>query len=257
MLSLTFLQFDLFWESPEKNRLKIDTLLEEHKPETDVIVLPEMFTTGFTMRSAEFTETMDGKTIHWLRYNARKWNAVFTGSIIISERNSYYNRMIWMFPDGSFQYYDKRHLFRMGEEHMTFSAGSEKLLVNYKGWRFRPLICYDLRFPVWSRNRDDYDILIYIANWPGSRKEVWKSLLVARALENQCYVLGLNRIGTDGKGISYAGDSMLIDPRGIVMSKTKAYKETVETVKISLEKLQDFCEKFPVHLDADDFSIHH
>jgi predicted amidohydrolase len=209
------------------------------------------------MHSAEFAETIEGKTMQWLRYNARKWNALFTGSIIIAEGNSYYNRLIWMLPDGSFHYYDKRHLFRMGEEHMAFSAGSKKLLVNYKEWRFRPLICYDLRFPVWSRNRNDYDMLIYIANWPESRREVWKSLLVARALENQCYVIGLNRIGTDGKGISYSGDSMLIDPRGIVISKTKAYTESVETVKISLKNLQDFREKFPAYLDADDFSIHY
>lgn len=144
----------------------------------------------------------------------------------------------------------------MGEENRAFTAGSEKLLVDFKGWKFRPLICYDLRFPVWSRNRNDYDVLIYVANWPESRREVWKTLLKARALENQCYVLGLNRIGTDGKGISYAGDSMLIDARGHVISKTKAYEESVETVKISLEELEDFREKFPVHLDADDFSLH-
>ncbi len=256
MLSVTFLQFDLFWESPEKNRLKIDALLEDHKPESDIIVLPEMFTTGFTMNSADLAETMEGKTMVWLRANAARWDAVFTGSIIVKEGDSFYNRLIWMPPDDGLQYYDKRHLFRMGEEHRAFASGSEKLITDFKGWRFRPLICYDLRFPVWSRNRNDYDVLIYIANWPESRREVWKSLLIARALENQCYVLGLNRVGTDGKNISYSGDSLLIDPRGEILSKTKAYEESVETVKISLEELQDFRKKFPVYLDADNFSIY-
>lgn len=255
MLSISFFQFDLSWESPVDNRLKIDALLDTCKPETDLIVLPEMFSTGFTMNSIELAEDMAGETIHWLRNNARKWNAVFTGSIIIEENAHYYNRLIWMMPDGKLQYYDKKHLFRMGEEHQAFTAGSEILFVKYKGWRFRPLICYDLRFPVWSRNRNDYDMLIYIANWPESRREVWKTLLIARALENQCYVLGVNRIGTDGKGISYSGDSMIIDPRGKILSNSKPYTESLETVKISLDELQDFREKFPVHLDADEFSI--
>ncbi len=255
MFSISFLQFNLNWESPVDNRLKIDALLDTCKPETDLIVLPEMFSTGFTMNSAELAEDMAGETIHWLRNNARKWNAVFTGSIIVEEDAHYYNRLIWMMPDGKLQYYDKKHLFRMGDEHQAFTAGSEKLFVKYKDWRFRPLICYDLRFPVWSRNRNDYDILVYIANWPESRREVWKILLIARALENQCYVLGVNRIGTDGKGISYSGDSMLIDPRGKILSNSKPYKESLETVKISLDELQDFREKFPVHLDADEFSV--
>ncbi len=255
MLSISFLQFDLSWESPVDNCLKIDTLLDTCKPETDLIVLPEMFSTGFTMNSAELAEDMAGETIHWLRNNARKWNAVFTGSIIVEEDAHYYNRLIWMMPDGKLQYYDKKHLFRMGKEHQVFTAGSEKLFVKYKGWRFRPLICYDLRFPVWSRNRNDYDMLIYIANWPESRREVWKTLLIARALENQCYVLGVNRIGTDANGISYSGDSMIIDPRGKLLSNSKPYTESLETVIISLDELQDFREKFPVHLDADEFSI--
>ncbi len=255
MLSITFLQLDLSWESPLDNRLKIDSLLDAYKPDTELIVLPEMFSTGFTMNSARLAETTNGETINWLRNNARKWNTAFTGSIIVKENAGFFNRLIWMTPDGKFQFYDKKHLFRMGEEHQAFAAGSEKLIVNYKGWRFRPLICYDLRFPVWSRNRNDYDVLIYVANWPESRREVWKALLIARALENQCYVLGVNRIGVDANAISYSGDSMLIDSRGKIISATKPYEESLETVKISLNELNEFREKFPVHLDADEFSM--
>ena len=253
MLSITFLQFDLSWEFPAENRFKVDALLDAHQPDTELIVLPEMFTTGFTMNSADLAESMDEETILWLRNNARKWNAVFSGSIIVKEDTGFFNRLIWMAPDGKFQFYDKKHLFRMGEEHRVFAAGSEKLIVNFKGWRFRPLICYDLRFPVWSRIQNDYDVLIYVANWPESRREVWKALLIARALENQCYVLGVNRIGVDGKGVSYSGDSMLINPRGKLISTTRPYEESLETVEISLKDLNEFREKFPVHLDADEF----
>ncbi|MFW5978879.1 MAG: nitrilase-related carbon-nitrogen hydrolase, partial [Bacteroidia bacterium] len=167
----------------------------------------------------------------------------------------YYNRMISQLPDGEFFTYDKRHLFRMGEENNHYTAGSKRVIFNYKEWRICPLICYDLRFPVWSRNRGDYDLLIYVANWPESRRHVWKTLLVARALENQVYVVGVNRIGKDGQNIPYAGDSMIIDPKGRIISETKPYEENIETRELSLKSLNEFREKFPVGKDADYFEI--
>ena len=254
-LKLSILQFDLIWEDASANLQAIDSLVVGKLDHTDVLVLPEMFTTGFTMSPSGVAETMDGESVGWMKRRAREWNIVLAGSLVIKENKQNSNRFLWVTPNGDIQYYDKKHLFRMGEENQHYSAGKKKLITRLSEWRFRPLICYDLRFPVWSRNKSDYDVLLYVANWPASRRHVWKSLLLARALENQAYVVGVNRIGKDGNGISYHGDSMIIDPRGNVISKTQPDTESFETVSLSLNELKAFRDKFPVSMDADEFQL--
>ncbi len=254
-LNLSILQLDLIWEDVSLNLKKIDSLVAGKLHNTDILILPEMFTTGFTMTPSAVGESMNGESVKWMKQRAREWNIVLAGSLVITEKKQNFNRFLWLTPNGEIQYYDKRHLFRMGEENEHYSAGKQKLITKLDEWRFRPLICYDLRFPVWSRNRSDYDILIYVANWPASRRHVWKSLLLARALENQSYVIGVNRIGKDGNGVLYYGDSMIIDPRGNVLSKTQPNTESFETVSLSLNELIDFRKKFPVSMDADEFRL--
>ncbi|GAH46906.1 unnamed protein product [marine sediment metagenome] len=255
-LKITIVQANIHWENKKENMEMFSHMIRNMAQHTDLVILPEMFSTGFSMKPALLSEHVNGPTVHWMDEIAREHNAVVTGSIIFSEKNKFLNRLIWMPPEGDYDYYDKRHLFRMGEENQRYSAGNRKLITNWKGWRFRPLVCYDLRFPVWSRNINDYDMLIYIANWPEARRKVWKSLLVARALENQAYVVGVNRVGVDGRDISYAGESMIVGPRGNIVSKISAHKESIETVSLSLDDLITFREKFPVHLDADNFRIY-
>ncbi|MBE9510069.1 MAG: amidohydrolase [Bacteroidetes bacterium] len=254
-LKITIVQTNIHWENKNENMEMFSHIIRDMVQHTDLVILPEMFSTGFSMRPSLMAEAINGPTVSWMGEIAREHNTVVTGSIIISEKNKFLNRLIWMPPDGNLKYYDKRHLFRMGEENQHYSGGSRKLITNWKGWRFRPLVCYDLRFPVWSRNRNEYDMLIYVANWPEARRKVWKNLLVARALENQAYVVGVNRVGIDGRDISYAGESMIINPRGNIVSEISAYDESVETMSLSLNELIAFREKFPVHLDADDFRI--
>lgn len=254
-LHITAIQTSLFWESPEKNRQHFNSILSTID-NTDVIVLPEMFTTGFTMNTANVFEEMDGVSVEWIKQKAKEKNACITGSLIIKENNSYYNRMIWAEPDGKVSCYDKRHLFRMAEEHQSFSGGKERVIVNYKGWRILLQVCYDLRFPVFSRNKNDYDIAIYVANWPMARNSAWKTLLQARAIENLSYVIGVNRIGEDGKSIPYSGDSAIIDFKGNYIQQAKAQEEAIISAQLSHQELVDFREKFPAHLDADNFTIH-
>ncbi|MFP4042117.1 MAG: amidohydrolase [Bacteroidales bacterium] len=254
-MKVTIVQTDIIWENAKKNLELLTKKLDSLKQQTDLIVLPEMFTTGFSMTPERLAEKPVGKTQQWMEKIAKDQDAAILGSLIIQEGSNYYNRMISQLPDGEFFTYDKRHLFRMGEENNHYTAGSKRVIFNYKEWRIHPLICYDLRFPVWSRNRGDYDLLIYVANWPESRRHVWKTLLVARALENQVYVVGVNRIGKDGQNISYAGDSMIIDPKGRIISETKPNEENIETRELSLKSLNEFREKFPVGKDADYFEI--
>ena len=254
-MKVTLIQTSLFWEDRDRNLDMFSEKLSGLQQKTDLIVLPEMFTTGFSMNPESLAETMNDRTFHWMKDKAGSKNAVVMGSIIIKEGDSYYNRLISMFPDGEYHIYDKRHLFRMGEENKHYKAGSQKVIINYGEWRIRPLVCYDLRFPVWSRNRDDYDLLIYVANWPESRRHVWRNLLVARALENQVYVIGLNRIGKDGQDLTYSGDSMVVDPKGKIISNTEPHTESIETIEISLKFLNEFRDKFPVGEDADDFEL--
>lgn len=254
-LTVSYIQPNIYWKDKDRNLNMFDKIIGRLPDITDLIILPEMFSTGFIIKPASVAEEMNGKTVNWMSRAAMQKNAVVTGSVVIKEDNCYYNRLIWMKPVGKSEYYDKRHLFRMGEENEDYSTGDKKLITKLKQWRIRPLICYDLRFPVWSRNKNDYDILLYLANWPEARRKVWKNLLVARALENQAFVVGVNRVGIDGRNISYAGDSMIVDPKGNIVSKIEAYNESFETKTLLLSDLISFREKFPVHLDADDFRI--
>ena len=212
-LKVTIIQPDIIWENPGENLTKYSTTIAA-AGKTDLVILPEMFTTGFSMNSENLYELMDGPTVNWMKYTAKFNKTAIIGSLIIKENGKIYNRAVWVFPDGSVSYYDKRHLFTMGQEHLHYASGKEKLLVEYKGWRICPLICYDLRFPVWSRNTDNIDLLIYVANWPAVRSQVWKTLLLARAIENQVFCMGVNRTGIDGYGIKYSGDSAFIDAKG-------------------------------------------
>lgn len=254
-LRVSLLQTTLIWEDPDENRKNLERKLAPVE-DTDVIILPEMFTTGFSMHPEALAEMPAGNTLAWMQKMASEKDALLIGSIIVIDQEHYYNRLYAVFPDGSFRFYDKRHLFRMGEENEHYTAGKEKVILEYKSWKIFPLVCYDLRFPVWSRNQhNNYDLLIYIANWPGSRNKVWKTLLEARALENQAYVAGVNRVGTDGTGLSYSGDSRMIDPKGTIISNIPAEKEFIETIDLSKQTLEDFRQKFPAWMDADSFKI--
>jgi len=254
-LKLSIFQTALQWHQPEANRAHFEELILALDEPTDVIVLPEMFSTGFTMDAENQAETMDGETVAWMREMAARKGAVICGSVVIEDEGDYYNRFIWMRADGSLATYDKRHLFRMAKEDAHYSAGVRRVVVELEGWRICPQVCYDLRFPVWSRNRNDYDLLIYVANWPSARRTSWQTLLRARAMENLCYVAGVNRVGTDGNDIAYSGDSAVCDYVGRDLV-SRADEPLVATVSLDCEKLERFRKKFPAHLDADDFTIH-
>jgi len=253
-MKVTIIQSNIIWEDVHTNLKqfsnKIDTITEQ----TDLIVLPEMFATGFSMKPdlfANFEQTQ----VEWLKNQANKKKAVIVAGVITNKNNDYFNSLIWMQPNGEYTVYNKKHLFTFAGEDKFYKAGNKLLTTRINNWKIRPLICYDLRFPVWSRNQKDYDILIYIANWPERRSNAWKTLLKARAIENQCYVIGVNRIGDDGNNISHSGNSAIINPKGNVISKTKAHQESVETISLNLEELNTFRKKFPVANDADDFII--
>ncbi len=256
-LRVALVQADLHWEDPLANLNMFDEFLMDLKDKADLVILPEMFTTGFSMNSRKLAEKMSGVSVRWMLDKAEYLNAVVAGSMIIKEGDGYYNRLLWVYPDRSLEWYDKRHLFRMGGENKFYDAGKQRLVVDYKGWRINPLICYDLRFPVWSRNRNDVDMLIYVANWPASRKQAWTILLKARAIENQVFVAGVNRVGSDGEGVIYQGDTQLINPRGDVITGFDLSYPGVTIAEISPEELTSFRKKFPVVNDADDFVINH
>ncbi|KAA5549191.1 amidohydrolase [Adhaeribacter rhizoryzae] len=254
-LSVTLVQTSLHWHDAAANREMLAQKLVGLTEPTDLIVLPEMFTTGFSMEASLLAEKTDGTTLNWLQEQAAKYNAVITGSLIIEENGKYFNRLIWMRPNGSFEHYDKRHLFRMADEHQVYTAGTSRLLVTLKEWRICPLVCYDLRFPVWSRNTGpDYDLLLYVANWPAKRNLAWKTLLPARAIENLAYVVGVNRVGEDSKGIIYSGDSAAYGPTGEVIWQQHE-TEAIQTIKLSQATLQAYRQAFPAYLDADAFSL--
>lgn len=260
-MKITLVQTALFWEDREKNISHFSKLIDSVKEQTDVIVLPEMFTTGFTMKPEQVAETNE-ETLSWLKQKAKEKNAIMTGSVSVKDNENFFNRLYWAEPSGKYQTYDKRHLFRIGKEDAHYTAGTKKIIVSVNDWKICPLICYDLRFPVWSRNRFnkttctwDYDVLIYIANWPEVRNYPWKQLLIARAIENQCYVVGVNRIGSDGNNIPHTGDSVVINPRGEIISHTKANEESVETVSLDKNYLEEFRKIFPVGMDADEFGL--
>lgn len=253
-LSVSIIQSALHWHDAAANRAHFDALIADIQTPTDLIVLPEMFTTGFTMDAAACAETMNGDTVAWMKLLAQDFKVTLCGSLIVEERGCYYNRLIWASPDGGVRHYDKRHLFRMVNEHEHFSAGSERPVFELGGWRVRPLICYDLRFPVWSRGIDEFDLMVVVANWPVARQSAWQVLLPARAVENQCYVAGVNRIGRDGNDIRYAGESGVIDYLGKPVVGC-ADQPCTETVSLSGAALERYRKKFPAWLDADRFTI--
>lgn len=254
-VSVTLVQTDLVWEDKIRNLSNFSRILNDLDEPTDLVVLPEMFTTGFSMNAPLLAEEMNGPAVQWLSESAASLGSVVAGSVIIREQGKYFNRLIWMRPDGSYDFYDKRHLFRMADEKKFYTPGSQRRVVGIKGWRFCPLICYDLRFPVWSRNRGDYHVLLYVANWPEPRRETWSCLLRARAIENQAYVIGLNRIGSDGNNIAYSGDSVVLDPKGTALSRIRSHEDTVETLRLSFQDLFEFRESFPAAMDADEFKL--
>ncbi|MCW4151933.1 amidohydrolase [Halomonas sp. 18H] len=262
-LRTTLVQCDLRWEDPEANcRMLEATLGELGSADTDLIVLPEMFATGFTMNSREMAEPMEhSATVAWMQDQARQRGCVITGSVAVTASGEHYNRLVWARPDGSMLSYDKRHLFRMAGEHERYAMGDDRVIVELKGFRILLSVCYDLRFPVWLRQQAssdqhfEYDALLCVANWPAPRRHAWRVLLQARAIENLCPVIGVNRVGKDAKGLGYAGDSMLIDARGEPLIDEPRDQAFVMTGRLSLDELQAFREKFPAWMDADDFTL--
>jgi predicted amidohydrolase len=256
-LKITIFQGYLFWENTDKNLQNISLRLSGGiREKTDLIILPEMFSTGFTMDAEKLAEPMEGKTMQWMFKTAQQYDCVVTGSIIIEEDNRFYNRLIWMRPDGTYNHYDKRHLFALGKEHNTYTPGNKKLFVELNGWVICPVICYDLRFPVWLRNvgENPYDLLIVVANWPERRALHWRTLLPARAVENQTYVIGVNRVGHDGNEVYHSGDSTCIDPNGNVVYY-KRDEDDVYTFSIIADEVKKARRALPFLKDADGFEI--
>lgn len=252
-LKVAAIQSDLYWESTGKNLDMFSRKIESIE-DVDLIVLPEMFNTGFTMNVDELAESMDGISFHWLKNQAVKNNAVVTGSIIIKEEEKYFNRMIWMKPDESFDIYDKRHLFTMANEHQYFTPGNIRKVVTLKSWRILINVCYDLRFPVWSRSIGDYDAMVYIANWPNKRSHHWSALLRARAIENQSYLIGVNRYGTDGNDFYYSGNSVILNPLGETLAEAND-EENILISDLKIEVLNKTRSSLPFLADRDSFKI--
>ncbi|MDY6791022.1 MAG: amidohydrolase [Thermodesulfobacteriota bacterium] len=255
-LKITLIQTKPVWEDINDNLALFDEKILRISEKTDLIILPEMFTTGFSMNAANLAQDMNGSSIKWLQEKSKKTNADITGSIIIKSGGKYFNRLLWAKPDGHLFAYDKKHLFRFAGEDKVYSAGDKNITVELNGWKIRPSICYDLRFPVWTRNiKNRYDVAIFIANWPETRSMHWKSLLQARAIENQCYVIGVNRVGTDGNDLFYSGDSSVIDPRGKIIFQQHD-EECTYTTALSFHLLEDYRKAFPAWMDADHEMVH-
>ncbi|HMJ47191.1 MAG TPA: amidohydrolase [Ferruginibacter sp.] len=264
-LTISTIQTNLLWEERSANLRLLEQKIAAIPEKTEIVVLPEMFSTGFSMQTKLLAETMEGETVQWMKRVSRENGIILTGSVIIEEGGNYYNRLIWMLPNGEYGHYDKRHLFAYAEEDKHYSPGNKRLIASVKGWKINLLVCYDLRFPVWARQAPpssgrgeggevEYDVLIYVANWPERRSHAWKTLLCARAIENQCYVVGVNRVGTDGNNIYYSGNSLIIDPMGQVLYHM-ADEEDVFTITLQKEKLEEVRSKFPFWKDSDDFRI--
>lgn len=254
IITVCLVQPEMVWEHVNANLELLDEMLGQIPGRTDLIILPETFSTGFTMQADRFAEGTDGKGIAWMQKVAKEKEAYVTGSLIINDNGSIYNRLFWVSPDGIEGHYNKRHLFRMGREDEHFIPGESRPVFTIGGFRFMPQICYDLRFPVFSRNRGDYDVLFYVANWPAPRQHVWETLTRARAIENQAYVLGVNRVGVDGLGVDHAGGTCAIDPTG-KMIRSMDDKPGIMTSTIHLDAVREYREKFPAWKDADDFSL--
>ncbi len=266
-LTLTLIQTKLFWENKSANLRMLEEKIKGIPQKTEIVILPEMFSTGFSMNPEELAEPMNGETLTWMKEVSARQGIVLTGSVIISEEGKYYNRLIWMLPNGQFGVYDKRHLFAFAKEDQHYNAGQKRLIASVKGWKINLQICYDLRFPVWSRQQvkkspvaengakvPEFDLLIYVANWPERRSHAWKTLLCARAIENQVFVAGVNRVGKDGNEIYHSGNSMVIDPLGQVLYHNED-DEDIFTITLEKEQLENVRGKFPFWNDADEFNI--
>lgn len=267
-LIITTIQTQLHWENKKANLQMLEQKIGGIREKTEVVVLPEMFSTGFSMKPAALAETMEGETVQWMKKVAAEKKIILTGSLIVEENKNYFNRLVWMLPNGQYGYYDKRHRFAFAGEDQHYTAGNKRLIASVKGWKINLQVCYDLRFPVWARQGSpltplqrrgeqealEYDVLIYVANWPERRNTAWKTLLQARAIENQCYVVGVNRVGKDANEQYYSGDSMIIDPLGEILYHKKD-EEDIFTISLNKEHLQNVREKFPFWKDADAFQI--
>ncbi|MBC7936872.1 MAG: amidohydrolase [Rhizobacter sp.] len=264
MLTITTIQTDLHWENKTANLRMLEDKLRNLEQSAEVVLLPEMFSTGFSMRPEALAETMNGETVSWMKEMSAHYRIVLAGSVIIKEGDKFFNRFIWMLPNGQYGIYDKRHRFAFGGEDKFYTAGNKRTIASVKGWKINLQVCYDLRFPVWARqqnnvneageNLPEYDVLIYVANWPERRSHAWKTLLCARAIENQCYVIGVNRVGKDGNDIYHSGNSMVIDPLGEVLYHM-ADEEDIFTITLQKEHLENVRNKFPFWRDGDEFKI--
>ncbi|MBN2425844.1 MAG: amidohydrolase [Calditrichaceae bacterium] len=254
-LRVSLVQFNIVWENPDKNLSLLDSLLLKASPDTDLIILPEMFNTGFTMATETLAETMDGPTVQWMQQKAKEFHTSVMGSLIIKDKDKIFNRLLCCAADGIINYYDKRHLFRIAGEDKKYTPGNQRRIIRIKDWKILPLICYDIRFPVWSRvNENEYDIIVYVANWPQFRNQHWEILLKARAIENQAFAIGVNRTGRDENHIDYAGNSMVVHPKGQMLCNLED-KQSINTCVLSRKELDDYREKFPVWKDRDRFEI--
>lgn len=254
-LKVALVQQNIVWENPDQNKQRLTTMLSaEISADVDLIVLPEMFLSGFTMSPQKVAIGVDSHYLDWLSELAVSFQVFIMGSLVIEENGGYYNRMVIMGPNGERLQYNKRHLFRIGGEQEHYKAGTQRMIFEVKGWRILPLICYDLRFPVWSRNRNDYDLMVYVANWPASRKNVWEVLLQARAIENQSCLIGVNRVGKDHAN-NYSGNSVVLDAKGQTLLDFEENKEGIKQIVLNKADLLAFREKFPAWQDADDFTL--
>lgn len=259
-LTFTFIQANLAWEDIKTNLANFDQKINEIRETTDLIILPEMFNTGFSINPEGIAEKPGGRTFRWMQEKAAEKNAAIAGSVLTDENGKYFNRFFWVNPDGTFNQYDKKHLFRLGKEWQVFTAGTKKTIIDFKGWKILPLVCYDLRFPVWSKNRlidgaYEYDLLIYVANWPVPRVYAWKQLLIARAIENLAYVVGVNRVGKAAGNIDHSGESMLVDALGHEIAKAKPHEEEIITATISKTELEEKRKNLPFAMDWDAFEV--
>lgn len=253
-LDITLIQTDLSWQDRDSNIQRFEKHLE-NVGETDLVVLPEMFTTGFSMKAESFYEEEGGPTLQWMLKTSAAIDAAICGSVITKEGDHYFNRLFFVLPSGHYYKYDKRHLFTLANEQDTYTAGKESIVVEYKGWKIKPLICYDLRFPVWCRNKEEADVMLFVANWPERRSDAWKTLLKARAIENMCYVAGVNRVGNDGNEVYHSGNSGLYDELGRELLKFEDGSEGVKTYKLDHEKMMASRKRFNFLNDRDDFTI--
>lgn len=254
-LTVAIIQSNLIWENPIQNRLDFTSKIGSITNEVDLIILPEMFTTGFTMSPEIVAETMQGSTVEWLKQLAREKDSAITGSIVISEEGKYYNRLLFVEPTGKIHHYDKRHTFTLAGEHLVYTPGNTHNIIEYKGWKINPLICYDLRFPVWSRNTQDYDLLFYVANWPSARIAAWDALLKARAIENMSYCIGVNRVGIDANNLEYPGHSVVYDLFGNVVNACENHKEDIVIASLTKDHLRKYRQKLQFLNDKDEFNL--